>query len=366
MRPAPVVVAVAALLAATPASAQIKKHKEWIAACDNQRNCAAYSLNRGSYHAYLKIERDGTPSADATLTVAIWRDEPVTFKLETDDQATSPFPAEAIKDAVPYRDGHFRYSAERPAQAVAAFVRNATKLSVLKVDPPPKDEDDENIDNIYLAGAHDALAWIDMQQKRVGTETAFVRRGGKSRETVPPQPALPVIIAAKPDPAPVPTRHPPEVLARANATCGKEQVDAEHNNTVRLGGGLAMYWFFCGQYSGSANLNHAFLLVPDGKPKTAAKPRFVMAGEVARHIKLGNDRLVNSKTAVFNPKFDAEKQELSSFFAGRSASDCGEIIDWVWNGREFHVKEFRLMPECEGIPSSDFPVLYRAQVKQTP
>jgi hypothetical protein len=364
MRPLPAAIGLLALLGAAPASAQIKKHKEWIAACDNQRNCVAYSLNRGSYHAYLKIERDGTPSADATLTLAISRKEPVRFRVETDDPATSPYPEGTIADPARHGDGHFRYSIDKAPEAVAAFVRKATKLSVLKVDPPPKDEDDENIDNIYLAGAHDALAWIDAQ-KRVGTETAFVRRGPRSRETIPPQPALPVISAAKPDKIPIPTRHPPEVLARANATCGKEQVDADHKSTVRLGGGLAMYGFFCGQYSGSANLNHAFLLVTDGKPKAAVKPRFVLAPAVAAHIKLGEHKLVTTKMAVFNPEFDAEQQLLLSFHAGRSASDCGEIIEWVWNGREFHVKEFRLMPECEGIPSSDFPVLYRTQVKQS-
>jgi hypothetical protein len=366
MRPLAGLVGLLALLAATPASAQIKKFKEWLAGCDNQRNCVAYSLNRGSYHAYLKIERDGTPSADATVTMAVSSKEPLKFRFETDAPEVSPYPEGTIADPVRHGDGHYRYSVDKAPEAVAAFVRKATKLTVLKLDPPPKDADDEHIDNIYLAGAHDALAWIDAQQKRVGTETAFVRRGPKSRETIPPQPALPVVIAAKPDKTPVPTQHPPEVLARANATCGKEQVDADHKNTVRLGGGLAMYWFFCGQYSSSANLNHAFLLLPDGKPKAAAKPRFVLAPVVAQYIGMRDFKLTKSKTAVFNPEFDAEKQELSSFFAGRSASDCGEMIDWVWNGREFHVKEFRLMPECEGIPSSDFLVLYRTQVTQSP
>ena len=60
-----------ALLMVTPASAQIRKFKDWIAACDNQRNCVAYSWNRDSYNAYLRIQRDGAPSADARLTLAI-------------------------------------------------------------------------------------------------------------------------------------------------------------------------------------------------------------------------------------------------------------------------------------------------------
>jgi hypothetical protein len=40
------------------------------------------------------------------------------------------------------------------------------------------------------------------------------------------------------------------------------------------------------------------------------------------------------------------------------------LIKWIWSGREFHVGEFRMMPKCEGIPASDWPVLYGAQVKQ--
>jgi hypothetical protein len=350
------------LLAASPVAAQIRKFKDWLAACDNQRNCAAYSLNRGSYHAYLKIERGGTPSADATLTLAIMRELPVTFRLETDDQGTSPWPDGPIADAVPHKDGHFRHSIERPAAAVANFVRKATKLGVIQVDPPPKDDDEANIDNIYLEGAHEALAWIDAQQKRAGTETAFVKRGPKSREAVPPAPDLPVITVAKPDATPIPKQHPAEVTSRGNATCGKGSIDVEHKDTVRLGGGLLLYSFLCGQHSGASNTNYAYLLMPDGTPKAAVKPRFVLPPAVARHIKLGDHKLVTSKAAVYNPDFDADKQELSSFFGGRGAGDCGEIIDWIWNGREFQVRELRLMPDCEGIPSSDFPVIYRAQV----
>lgn len=84
----------------------------------------------------------------------------------------------------------------------------------------------------------------------------------------------------------------------------------------------------------------------------SVKPRFVLAPAVAPQIKLGSLKLVTSKTVVFNPELDAETQMLVAFFAGRSASDCGEMVNWVWNGREFHVDDFRLMTKCEGIPAS--------------
>jgi hypothetical protein len=351
------------LLGASSASAQIRTFGDWIAACDNQRNCVAYSWNRDTYNAYLRIQRDGNPSADAILTLALLSQKPVTFRIESDDPATSLFQNGTISGLPVDKDGHTRLSVEKPAQTIAAFVRKAKKLTVLQIDPP-LDDPDQKLDGIPFTGAPAALAWIDDQQKRAGSETAFVKRGAKPVAALPSQPDLPVVTAAKPDATLVPTQHPPEVISRANATCGKEQIDADHVKTVRLGGGLSMYWFFCGQYSGAANLNHAFLLVPDGKPKAAVKPRFVLAPAVVPHIKLGSHKLVTSKTAVFNPEFDAETQTLVAFFAGRSASDCGEMVSWVWNGREFHVGEFRLMTKCEGIPASDWPVLYRARVQQ--
>ena len=54
---------------------------------------------------------------------------------------------------------------------------------------------------------------------------------------------------------------------------------------------------------------------------------------------------------------------LMSISVWRAGGDCGEILKWVWTGREFQVAEFSAMPECEGLPPSDWPVLYSAQVK---
>ena len=139
-----------------------------------------------------------------------------------------------------------------------------------------------------------------------------MRRGKKSVALLPPQPTLPVVTAAKPGTEPVPTQHPPEVVARANATCGKGSIDAEHVKTVRLAAGQLLHFFFCGQHSGAAGMNHAFLLMPDGKPETAVKPRFVLPPHVARHITVGDLKIPKNKDAVFNPEFDASTLTLTS------------------------------------------------------
>ena len=180
-----------ALLMVTPASAQIRKFKDWLAACDNQRNCVAYSWNRDSYNTYLRIQRDGAPSADARLTLAISSEKPVRFKVEA---AADPslFPTGEIADLPVDNDNHIRLHAEAPADKIAAWVRNTRKLQVYQLDPPASTTDDKKLDGIPLNGALEALAWIDARQLRAGSETAFVRRGKKSVALLPQQPALPV------------------------------------------------------------------------------------------------------------------------------------------------------------------------------
>ena len=348
------------LLAAVPASAQIRKFKDWLAACDNQRNCVAYSWNRDSYNSYLRIQRDGAPSADARLTLAISSEKPVRFKVEA---AADPglFPPGEIADLPVDNDNHTRLHAEAPADKIATWVRNTGKLRVYQFDPPVFD-DDARLDGIPLNGAMEALAWIDTQQLRAGSETAFVRRGKKSVALLPPQPALPVITAAQPGTEPVP-KPPPELVARANAVCGQGSIDADHKKTKRLAAGQLLLFFFCGQHSGAAGMNHAFLLMPDGKPKAAVKPRFVLPPQVARLITVGDRKIPKNKDAVWNPEFDPATLTLTSISIWRAGGDCGEVLKWVWTGREFQVAEFSAMPECEGLPPSDWPVLYSAQVK---
>lgn len=351
-----------ALLATSPASAQIRKFGDWLAACDNQRNCAAYSWNRDSYNAYLRIQRDGTPSADATLTLALRSDKPVTFRV---DAAADPalFAPGDISGLPIDGDGHTRLNVEAPAAKIAEWLRKTQKLAVYQLDPPLSDPDDKKLDGIGNSGALAALAWIDDQQQRSGSETAFVKRGKKSVAALPQQAPLPVVTAAKPGRAPVPAQHPPAVVARANATCGKQSIDADHVKTVRLADGQLLYFFFCGQYSGAAGMNHAFLLMPDGKPGAAVKPRFVLPPQVARRIAGSELKIPKNKDAVWNPEFDEASLTLTSSSIWRAGGDCDELIKWVWTGREFQVAEFRAMPECEGLPPSDWPVLYSAQVK---
>src|SRR5690349_21036736 len=89
-------VLLATILSATSASARLNKFGDWIAACDNGGRCVAYSLKRDSYNAYLKIARDSR-SADAIVTLAIATDKPLTYRVVSDDPASSLFPESDFK-----------------------------------------------------------------------------------------------------------------------------------------------------------------------------------------------------------------------------------------------------------------------------
>jgi hypothetical protein len=346
---------------AAPASAQMKRFGGWLASCDNARDCTAYSIDRGSMHGYLRITRGATASANAVITLAIATETPYRITIDMDPPDVELLPKGPLEADKIERDGHVRFSREIEPDALVAALRKATLLDVNHVEKP-QDWSDANIERIRFDGVLKALAWIDEQQKRAGTVTAFVRKGPKTVIAVPEPPALPVVTPAPAVSDPAPKDAPASILKRANATCGKEQRESELASTVRLDGNRLLYAFTCEAYSSSASQNQAYLIAPADKPQVAVKPRFVIPPRVATHLtRIG---ATEHKGAVLNPEFDPGTMTLTSFGAYRGVGDCGELIEWVWTGREFQMAELRKMPDCEAIPASDWPVLYRTTRKQ--
>jgi hypothetical protein len=352
---------VLAACGAAPASAQIKRFGGWLASCDNARDCTAYSIERGSMHGYLRITRGATASANAVITLAIATEQPYRIRIEMDPPdlellPTGPLDADKIE-----RDGHVRFSREIAPDVLVAALRKATLLDVNHVEKP-QDWFEANIERIRFDGVLEALAWIDAQQKRTGTVTAFVRTGPKTMVAVPEPPALPLVIGAAATSEPAPKDAPAAILRRGNAICGKQQRASELASIVRLDRNRLMYAFTCEFYSSSASQHQAHLIAQADKPQAAVKPRFVIPPQVAPHLtRIG---ATERKGAVLNPEFNSETLTLTSFGAYRGAGDCGELIEWVWTGREFQMAELRKMPDCEAIPASDWPVLYRTTRKQ--
>jgi Protein of unknown function (DUF1176) len=342
--------------------AESKDFRDWYVGCDNLRNCNAYGLQADDPSAaYVRIERGGAPAATARITIAADVGEKTRVVLAFDDPALRGLPSGPV---APERndDDYGRVVIDDPAgvDTLVAGMRKAQTLVVRRIDPPGGAKSDPETSEISLSGAVAALLWIDEQQQRLGTTTAFIRRGDKPVSSIPPPPKAPVVRAAKAPPAdaaprPLPPNEARMLTAKARALCDDDKRTAL-DETYRLGRDTSLYGFSCPGNSGAYNYSFVFMIVLDGKP------------QAARPVKFADPAGTGAKTApedvlAINPGFDRSSLTLSTFNKGRGLGDCGEAAEWVFDGQTFQLSLRRVMPHCKGVPQGDWPVYFRADVR---
>ena len=345
-----------AALAASPASAQMKEFRDWLAACDNTRSCTAYGFDADiAGYAYIKLSRDGGADAPLRVVIAANVQEGSKFKVSFDDPALGGLPVAATAGEANDEDDLRRLVISDPkaVETLVASLRKAKKIIVTRIDPPAATASDPVTTEISLTGGAAAMLWMDDQQKRVGTVTALVSRGDKPATAVPPPPAPPVVTAAKIPPGPKPDKAPAAVIAKARAVC-QDKKASEAEDTTRLGADVTMYWFPCSEMSGAYNFAFALIIAERGKQVREA------AFKLPRELATKTDNGVETN---INPGFDEATQTLSLFNKGRGIADCGQSTDWVWDGHAFRLIGAKRMPTCKGVAPSDWAVLYRAERK---
>jgi hypothetical protein len=352
--------AAAWLLSNATAGAETKSFRDFLAACDNARQCVVYGLPTAAYGAYLKIERGAAPNATpkATLTVEFLAAN--AFTLAFDDPVLH-----AVLPSGPFvrasKDEESKHIVIDKPDAVAAMldaVRKAKSLRVTRQDPPGVEPSDPVETEISMNGAAAALLWVDEQQKRLDTQTAFVRRGGKPASAVPTAPALPVIAAPKINTASLaaqaPTALDPKSSAEVRKLCGDTEDDAEFSEASRLNGKLVLYAYVCRSMSGAYNQAYKFLVAPEDAPQHARAPTFIAPSELKSE---------DNNDVAMNASFDAKTATLTTFAKGRGPGDCGIETGWTWDGKAFRVSRYRSMPTCRGVPPDDWPTVYWATTK---
>jgi Protein of unknown function (DUF1176) len=346
---------------ASCALADFKDFRDWYAGCDNLRNCNAYGLQADDPSvAYVRIERSGAPAATARITIAADVGEKTTVVLAFDDAALRGLPAGPVAPARNNDDSYGRVVIDDPAgvETLVASMRKAQKLIVRRIDPPGDEKSDPETSEISLSGTVAALLWIDEQQQRLATTTAFIRRGDKPASSIAPPPKVPLVRAAIAPPAdvaprPLPPNDARMLTAKARSLCGGDE-RAKLDETYRLARDTSLLGFLCPDNSGAYNYSSVFLIVPDGKPQAARPVRFAYPPESG--VKTAQDAL------VMNAGFEQGSGTLSTFNKGRGIGDCGEAEEWVFDGQTFQLTLLRVMPHCKGISQRDWPVYYRADV----
>ena len=346
------------------AAAEFKDFRDWHAACDNLRNCSAYGFQADEpSYACVRVERSGAPAAAARVTIVVDAGAKATVALAFDDANLRGLPAGPVALERSGDDSLGRVAIDDPAavDALIASLRTAQALVIRRIDPPDGEKSEQETSRISLSGAVAALLWIDEQQQRLGTATAFIRRGDKSASSIAPPPQAPVVHAAKPPPAggapkplsPAETR---AIIAKARALCNDDE-RASHDDAFRLGRDAVLHGFSCPGISGAYNQASVFLIAPDGKPQAARAVKFAYPAGIRRGGSTSDDVI------AINAGFDQDSMTLSTFNKGRGLGDCGAAENWVWDGQTFQLVELRSMPHCKGVPMADWPVHYRAERK---
>ena len=355
--------AAAIFLACQPASAaEQKDFRDWNVSCDNLRNCNAYGFDvMLSGASYLRIERGGAPNAPVKITLTTDANAGVTFTAKFNDPSLPGLPDGAITGKKSEEDDRRRVvlSDTVSADTLIASIRKAETIIITRQDPPnAKEKSDPQVSEISMTGAVAALIWIDEQQKRLDTVTALIRKGDKPASAMPPQPKPVVIVAAKPATGKPPAKTSPELIKKGRALCGEEDEGSKLEETWPLGNNQFLYAFVCPDSSGAYNYHYGLLIATGGNPATARSVSFEWP------IKIGDiEADPGAEVITVNPTFDPKTMTISSFSKGRGIGDCGTSEDWVFDGKTFRLALLKLMGQCRGIPTEDWPVLYRADRK---
>jgi hypothetical protein len=326
----------AAWAMATGALAEEGEFKDWWAACDNIRECAAFGFADDANFealAYLKLTRGAGAGDPPMIEVAGQFDGPA-WRLIVDGKPVAGVPTLTRQDD--------RVKLTKAQSAVlAAAIANGTKLEVVAGSQRAP---------ISLAGSSAALRWLDDQQKRAGTVTALVARGDKPASAVPPPPSPPLIrAAAAVSQAGLPSEVPQSVRGLMG-DCDDGILDREASEPIiaRLAPGVILYAPLCTM--GAYNLVHLFVVADE-------------AGRNPRRLDIRYVGGVETESMLMNVDFDPATQTLSNFEKGRGIGDCGAANTWVWTGQAFAQTDQSLMGVCKGVSADDWPTVFRSRAK---
>lgn len=341
------------LLFACPAVAGqpvYREIKDFVAACDNGGACQVLGLAEqdGADPLVLDIQRAAGPAGAARLRLsAMQRFRAADLRLDGDAAALS---------ALPWRDpddGDGGALELHGAGAIAKFVdiaRNADAIAV-------GHGDDEA--TLSLSGFSAALLLVDETQGRLGTETAWLRRGTKPASQVPAAAALPPLPPLPKKTAALTRAQAASLIAAvrklqaaliASEQCDAPNADLSPDLAYALSDAEALVLLNCfnGAYQ-SASLGFRVDRGGRGPARRLAFAPPIPVGEDGGKIDYFTNADYNPATATL---FHSAK--------GRGLGDCGESATWAFDGRDFRLASYHFLGRCSGGDPGNWPTLFRS------
>lgn len=205
---------------------------------------------------------------------------------------------------------------------------------------------------ISLVGLKAALLFIDAQQKRVGSETAWIKKGDSPPLSVPPAPALKEV--AQPGVAPTPLTHQQlnDLLDYGNVRMNNSQCSLDpmrrQVRVAALTDDTALLMIDC--EAGAYNVVDLAWLVSRQKPFSTRPVRLRLPFTPDN----GNDEM-----ELMNAMFEDKSRELTTLAKGRGLGDCGVASRWRFDGQRFRLVRYAQEPTCDSWHGSDaWPTLW--------
>ena len=316
-----------------------KEFRDWVVTCDNLRHCVAEGADNDNPTLVVRLSRDAGPEGATAMTLyGITGDSKFTM-LRLDGK---PLPL-AAKDW--YSDGtdddmSFQTDSPTEIQKLVTAMRNGSRLSLGDA-------------TASLNGLSAALLLVDDVQGRIDNDSAWIRRGGKPATAVPAVPPAPIVVARPHHGAPLSKAEKKAVFEAALALsksadfdCDAEASDMQNAQIARLSEHDALVLVECSR--GAYQSSYDVYRVPVAQP---AQAKMVALPTVPGEKPL---------ESVTSAKFDPATGSLSHFAKGRGIGDCGESAEWLFDGRQFVLKQMSREIRCPGV-LIDFPSLWRSR-----
>lgn len=320
-----------------------QEFSDWQVTCNNQNFCTA--RNVGIHHGLvMSLTRSAGAHNDSTLRIELGGPENVLPKIA----AIAPrLKLDGV--ALKWPGEHWQITpwliSTNDSPTLNAFLQHIQDGQALTLD--------QGRQTVSLAGLKAALLFIDDQQKRVGSETAWIGKGDEPPLSVPPAPALKSVKKVNPTPTPFSREESDDLLDFGTWRMNNSQCSLDPSRrevwVTPLTDDKALMMVSC--ESGAYNTIYRAWLVSRQKP-FASQP-------VHLRLPFAASDSDEREVELVNLSFNDKTRELITVDKARGQGDCGVQTRWRYDGQRFRLVRYAGQPTCDNWQGPDaWPTLW--------
>lgn len=324
-----------------------KTFSDWQITCNNLNSCEVRSIP-GNNGLAMTLQRDAGSDAPAQL------------RMDYGNRFSGKLPGGALQDNL-LLDGQRLKLDLKHWEVDPHHLRTTHSISIDEFLAQVMDADTVQLlyradATISLHGLKAALLLMDEVQGRINSTSAWIQRGDRAANNVPPAPVLPQVSAPP---------HAPQALTQEESTglidfaTWRINNDSCSLNPLRrevsvspLSDEKALLLVSCEM--GAYNIIDLAFEVSRSQP--------YVSKSITLTLPFSPPERTDNQLELVNADFDAARGELLTFSKDRGLGDCGVATRWQYNGRQFVLAEYAQESTCDAWHSSDqWPMLYESQ-----